>query len=383
MSLGRVMDKRDFLAIDEAIEQGLVDIVEVLEALGVDTGKGVDSSGELNLTCLTNSETAPSLFINTRTGIYNCFSCKSGGNFLKLVGSLLRDGTESCTDIDWGEACQYVLGNRDISELKYKALKRMILAPDEDKEEVTLRKFDHLFRDRYSTPNYSSLMLKYWVEDHGVAEETLRRFRVRDVFRGYYKFRSIIPIRRGRKRVAFEARMYLSKKKWERLNPWRFANEGYRKVLYPRGWSSKENVWVSGSPRGKTVVIVEGVPNAMRYVQLGFVGMAILGSKPHVNQMAEISEAERVMLAFDRDSSGRSARKATLEIIRESYGGGIFKIGMRKEGTDPCDYNDDALMDGVDKAKDVSVHSRVAKLLQLRGRQVSVARKPERRKRST
>lgn len=347
-------------AIVQAIEEGSVEVVSILDSLGVKLQSGPSANGECRFYCLTNKENDASLFVNEKTGMFTCYSCHVSGSFLQLVASILADGTEKADSPDYEKAKEMLVGDSSVLSLKLRALKNA-LKQKHVEEEVKLVDYKKLFTDDYSTDVYTQLFLRYWSDRHGVKEETLQKFGIRDVFRGGYRCHSIISIDCGN-RKSFEARMYLDEAEWKKMNPWSFSNYGYRKVRYPKGWEKERFLWRSGKTKGEVVALCEGVPSALRFYQLGIVGVSIFGSSPSVYQLFQVLDAKRLLLAFDNDDSGKKAVEiAKKELLSEKHND-IRVVKFPKSKTDPCDYSDEKLLDFVENS--LRIRPNKTKLLQ-------------------
>ena len=95
----------------------MFDVIEILDRYGIEYKPKGGASSELLILCpFHNDNNFGSAMINEETGIYNCFSCKEGGNIYKLVSQLEQ--------IEYSEAYKLVENNfneapvYDIDELK-------------------------------------------------------------------------------------------------------------------------------------------------------------------------------------------------------------------------------------------------------------------------
>jgi DNA primase len=289
---------------------------------------GVTSSG-LYICCPFHDDSNPSLGVETRRGIFHCFSCGESGTIYKLLAKL--DGV-SIDEI------------REHYQEEWKAQRVL--------EDVEDQLFDQAFEDpadnlpyltrRYKEESFNKAFLPLETSDEGMAymrmrgltEETIEIFDLRWGLAGKYAGRVIIPIYDDQGRLlSYTGRA---------INP-----SVQPKTRKPRGNKAlytlfgMYQLWLTHDAKRdwKTpLILVEGEIDAMYLYQANLPAVATMGTSaltvPQVDLILE--HAEKVLLVFDGDDAGV---KATVSAkTRLSSFLPVVWVGL-PQGKDPNDLS--------------------------------------------
>lgn len=267
-----------------------VDLADILKKMGIKNLKILDDN--IMGSCPLHKDKNPSWGISKHTGQYNCFSCGDNGNLITFISKQM--------DVSYGEAvrvlCKYAGISMKIEEVVinckkiYRQIKKMLAPKVEEQEENKVETIISLPLDlsRNFMPG-----LNYF-ENRGIDKDTLKKYHIKFCTSGFYKNRAIIPILDERGKLAnFEARD--------------ITGIAEKKVLYPKGANISNTIFnLYNVKRNKSVIIVEGLMDALYLSQRGFNAVSTYG----VN-ISEIQEQllnkyfSRIYMAYDGDKAGR------------------------------------------------------------------------------
>jgi DNA primase len=289
---------------------------------------GVTSSG-LYICCPFHDDENPSLGVETRRGIFHCFSCGESGTIYKLLAKL--DGV-SVDEI------------QEHYREEWKAQRVL--------EDIEDQLFDQAFEDvegslpyltrRYKEDSFNRAFRPLETSDEGTSymrmrgldQETIEIFDLRWGLAGRYAGRVIIPVYDDvGKLLSYTGRA---------INP-----NVQPKTRKPRGNKALYTLfgmyqqWLVNDIKRKwetPLILVEGEIDAMYLYQLCFPAVATMGTStltaPQVDLIVE--HGTKVLLMFDGDDAGRKATvsaKARLEKFLP------VSVAELPEGKDPNDLS--------------------------------------------
>jgi DNA primase len=234
-----------------------------------------------------------------------------------------------------------------------------------DDEDVapTIRGLDDIANDLDNRPT-SQRLYDFFVHPVGkkptnITAATVDHFGVFERTWGYYADRALIPYMFKGELVGFVAIDLLGEEEWTRQHPLEADDLGYRKTLYPLGFSSATCLGgYDNCTRGcEQLFIVEDKRSAMKMWQEGYPNTVSLnGSMLHQEQMELISliNPREICVMMDGDKVGRMATdKVAAELLRH--------FPIRKcfppWGLDPKNLNDRGIENVVKKSKRLDIGS--------------------------
>jgi DNA primase len=312
----------------ESIER-VKEAVDMVELVGARTDLRRVGTRHTGL-CPFHDERTPSFSVNAEHKLYHCFGCGESGDAIGFVKAIEA--------LDFPHAVEF-LAERYGVELERE---------DEDpRQEERRRRRERLlgllerataYYERYLWESDEAAPAREHLEQRGLGEEVLRRFRVgyapssgdrvgagaaRDGFtaeeamaaglvsrgqggRAHDRFRGRItfPLADARGRVlGFGARAVHAEQRPKYLNT--SENELYHKGRHLFGIDHAR----APAARAGRVVVVEGYTDVLALSQAGLSeAVAIMGTALTADQLAELSRtAQTVLLALDADRSGREA----------------------------------------------------------------------------
>ncbi len=243
---------------------------------------------EVSCQCLSPShqDNTPSFNINTKTGLMYCFSCR----YKNFIGNLVGDGV---IDPEMERNSKYAQALRDLEDLE---------TPEafEETEGVLL-------------PPRSSLTLQSF---RGLSQDTIDSAGLYYCNRGRYSGRIIFPIKDvNGDTVGFDARITPLDN-----TPPRVAAAKY---LRPSSFKTARIVGVYvGDPESHKVHIVEGIIDAISYMQMGYnaaCNFGLLACSPEKAGMLLSYGFDTVINGFDNDSAGMIGFQKVKESFRQYF----------------------------------------------------------------
>ena len=343
------------LYTQDSIER-VKDAVDMVEVVGARTELRRSGTSWTGL-CPFHDERTPSFSVNAEKKVYYCFGCQASGDAIRFV--------QETQALDFKGAVEF-LAERFNVELKREN--------EDPQAEARRKRRERLLRLVERTTDYYVRFLwesseaaaaRSYLEGRGLAEETLRGFRVgysprspdkvvlaaqrdgfsrqeiaaaglgqagRDGFHDRFRGRIMFPLADAQGRVlGFGARALREGQRPKYLNT--SENELYHKGRQLFGIDRARGA----AARAGRIVVVEGYTDVLALHQAGIEEtVAIMGTALPEGQIAELSRAApRVHLALDPDSAGQAA---TLRAARAAEERSIeLRVVVLPEGRDPAD----------------------------------------------
>jgi hypothetical protein len=219
------------------------------------------------------------LWINTKTGFFNCFRCGWGGSLLRLIQKLSHTSFENAIGM---------LKGRPLDPMEHMNLRLHIEQYEMDEaDDSTLKEIelpygyepieeDHPYLEKRGVP------LEYAIKnDWGISTV------------GYTKNRIIVPTFMDSRLVFWQARAT-----WEEPK----ENKDFKKVLNPKGTSARSILYnYDNAKKFERIIIVEGF---MDSVKAGENSVATNGKNLHPAQCEWLqkTEAKEIVLLWDYDA---------------------------------------------------------------------------------
>lgn len=260
--------------------------------------------------CPFHDDSTPSFSIQDNTGVYNCFVC-GGGDFIKFIQNL--EGFKS-----FKEALAFVKLQTGIDEtvdvfsIVKNSLNTFVKNEEQDiKNENEVKVEIHLPKSEPAENYFDIVKKRVCIED---VKKWGMRYCIDDKI---FHERLIIPVYAENKLVTFAARdmsgkaeiwskvkQILKQKKLSKEEKKEFIDKYlYKKILYPFGTPMGKAFfnW-DDAIKHKEVVICEGIFDALKILQFGYNGLALLSC--HLNSYKAkkiIENFETVYVALDND----------------------------------------------------------------------------------
>lgn len=302
-----------------------VDLLE--DALGIDVMKeiGDEDICRCPLPSHNGYDANPSFSLNRKRLLYNCFACGVGGTVIDLVARI--------KDIDYDDAYQFCRQFNDNTigkENPFLFGERLNEIFDQQNSEVPA-----------PIPRFSKSLLKDWVSNYsdyflerGINHESQDKFLLgydESHKRGdYVGPAAIIP-------HFFEGNFVGYQERWtDDARP-----SSIPKYTNSKNFPKKETLFgydfaIDGNTN-EPVVVVESALTAIYLDQIGFSAVATFGAQVTDEQIYLLrSFSWGVILAFDNDSAGRSARDTVGERLRKTVPVHIIS----EFGSEKSDLND-------------------------------------------
>lgn len=252
----------------------------------------------------------PYWVINIKTGQTFCHTEGRGSNLVYMTARLL--------ECSFQQAAEWLLGNSlDYNKLRFERLKKVLSSKTEIKKKATVANLHKIENDINEGAVYET-GLSYFQhppnkKPTNINLDTLRHYKVFERKWGFYANRVIVPIYLRLKLTGFAAIDILGKDEWIKRHSSAKEKE-YRKVLFPSGFKSGENLfgYDDVSVGAKRLLITEGPREVMKLWQEGYKdAVAVFGTnvtKGHLKLLSELAP-KNVMIMFDGDEKGREASK--------------------------------------------------------------------------
>lgn len=301
-------------------------IIDLLEnVLGTFVTEASKSKSDIQYNCQIHGESTPSAGVSVEKNLFNCFSCHARGNLSWLVYKSLPDEFRSLTQVNhylkerYGVDLETETTKIDIKD----GIKRYDDFLNNEKEEKT-----RFTMSRYKIAPFKSGKETYrYFYDRGFSEETLVSF---NIGRDTRSKTVTIPVFWEDKELAGIIGRY--------IDPNRPKNQRYKLYEFPKG-STMFPLDKLEVGEDKTIILVEGILDALWLHQLGFKNtLSILGNGMSKEQAKIVkSKARSVIDMFDRDTGGETARKIARNMLGSDM---IYYTTEYPEGRyDPQDCN--------------------------------------------
>lgn len=258
------------------------------------------------------------LWVNGETGLWICYRCGEAGS----LPGLLAEGL----GISYGEAVAWLLEEemRDLRAAEAREVFDDLLADLEEEDET--RRVD---LPREAMPIREGSRPWRYLLGRGLEPETIREFDVRWCRTGPLAGRIVFPV------VGLEGEQfsYTARTLRKGVQP---------KYRHPPGVPIRRTMY--GRAKGDSVVLVEGVLDALMWIQQGVPAMALHGAGPSRWQLPEVIRRwSTVTLAFDGDEAGRQATEDAIDAL---FGLVSLRVVRLPDGADPGSVDADEYLPG-------------------------------------
>lgn len=290
-------------------------ILDLLNDKGIEIH--AQSSNEVAIYCpFHRNENSPALYINTKTGLWQCFnpSCGKKGNFRQLYYHIAGK--------EFGR--EWILDPVNLQRELDNALKI-----DDYDDELSL---DSVEIDYESDED--RMLLQPFI-DRGYSYETLMAFEI-----GYSKIkdRIVIPVRdQSFKLVGLIGRA---------VHDWQDP-----RYLYNKGFKRADVLFnIQNAKSYDSVIICEGSLDAIKIGQSGYKNVvATLGAKVSPNQIKMIKKFfDKIIVFSDADEAGDAMKRA---ILAECCGKEIYTASIPDGLKDPGDMTDKQIQQAIEQSK--------------------------------
>jgi len=269
--------------------------------------------------CPFHDDENPSMGVDTKRGIFHCFSCGESGNIYKLLAQfdgISVDEARERYQEEW--RAQKILEDLEESLFSDEAL------PD-------IRVYKMASFDAAFPPLSVSEEGMMYMQMRGLSDRTIELFDLRWGSRGKYKDRVIIPVYDDKSQLI----SYSGRAIQKNIIP---------KIRKPAGNKALSTLF--GLHLVKEVhelILVEGEIDAMYLQQWDFSAVATMGTSNLTNSQLNliIKYAEEVILMFDGDDAGKKASRSCLEMLKPYMPVRVVKL---EEGKDPNDLGASELL---------------------------------------
>lgn len=253
---------------------------------------GTVSGEEIRAPCPLHSDRNPSFSINVATGLWTCFSRCGSGNFQQLV--------EKKLNYTWQEAREWIDSNgshmslEDMMETMTARTAPPVLIPAEQPATHWLTQYESL----------TNQQMPEWLLDRGISWESVNHFGMRYnivmdsvVFPAMWNGEMVGTITRNTDP---------SKPKYQNSDN------------FPR-----DRIFYGEIKRDQTTIILcEGVLDAVWFWQLGYHGVSVLGESLTQGQIGVLRDYRfgSIVLAFDNDEAGiNGTRRAVDGLVKAGW----------------------------------------------------------------
>lgn len=281
-----------------------MDCLAILDHYGLLRDAKIMSDNSIMIVCPLHDEQNASMQINISRGTYYCFGCDAHGNIVDLVARV-----SNVNSLQALHKITQLAKELDIEDIWRAASE----APAVDKKR--LRRDAHAFFYSLPQPSWEYIRSNYMLA-RGFTPATLVQWDVR--INTTSKYPVVVPIT---EQGVF--RGYVARR----------TDGGEPKYLYNKGLQKRSIV--AGGMRAGTVMVVEGVLDAMMARQHGYSNTcALLGWKCSAAQAEKIqSYATIVVCATDNDAAGEKGYEALRKVLKVPVLRFAFPVGRK----DICD----------------------------------------------
>lgn len=320
------MNSNKFSELVELIRDR-IDIVEVI-------GSRIELNNQNMAICPFHDDHNPSFSVNAEEQYFNCFGCEAGGDVFKFLElyekkSFLEVLRECGRQV--GVEMPMISGEESALVAQRRAL--------EDVLEETVRFYER---------NLSEEVVKYLVEERGLTDEIIRRFRIG--FASGYLADHLINKCKISKKLCMEAGV-LRRADGGSLREYfqgrivlPFIRHGRIVSLTGRALVDEEKKYLNlpgplpgiyNEPalRHKEVIVAEGIFDCLSAVQVGFNAVSLHGLGFKQEYVQRFKRCDTAYLCLDGDNRGREAAKKIGELLGEKA-----RIVDLPDGQDPNDY---------------------------------------------
>jgi len=250
------------------------------------------SGDEAIFCCPFHGDSNPSMSMNIKSGLYNCFSCGEKGSIISFISKIdsisKEDAIKSLGD----------LTSKDIALLNLKNELDELLTREEVIKGAKPLCFENEILNSYKYDNYDYMLKRRF------NLQTLKEFEI-----GFVDDKVTIPVRdEGNNLIAVLGRSVdpNCRAKYMPIVP----EKGYEKskILFGLNKVSRDE---------KTVILVEGPLDAMMCFQLGHPAVAIQGSSLSSYQAKIlVRRFDKIIICTDNDKTGHIAAKKIVDVLK-------------------------------------------------------------------
>lgn len=253
---------------------------------------GTPSGEEIRAPCPLHSDRNPSFSINVNSGLWTCFSRCGSGNFQQLV--------EKKLNLTWQEAKEWIESNGQRTSLEdMMASMTAMTAPPPPVNYVAPK--EH-WRDHFQRLGNQSM--PQWLLNRGISWESINHF---DMRYDLIEDAVVVP-------VMWQGAMVGTIKRNTRPDKPKYQNSDD----LPR-----ERVFFGEINRDQTTIILcEGVLDAVWLWQQGFHGVSVLGESLTTGQIGVLRDYRygSIVLALDNDEAGiNGTRRAVSALVNAGW----------------------------------------------------------------
>ncbi len=274
---------------------------------------------EVLILCPFHDDTNPSMSVNTKKGVFHCFSCKESGGFSKLIAKL--DGVDERGVRQMLEAgdTQETVGRHMLNAMEDYAEE----LEDDELKFFSKKAFHRFFPSVLGTPG------EKYLEHRAISRKTAEWFDLRWGTEGVMKNRVVFPVYSAKgKLITYGGRAITPGV----MPKTRKAASGLRGLygMY-EALRQKDDF---GNPKlpDRPLIIVEGEFDAMYLQQFGLCAVSTMGTQKLTGDQMRLimAHASLVCWSYDGDDAGRKAQargvlatKSYLPTIEVKLGDGL------------------------------------------------------------
>lgn len=294
--------------IDFKAVKANVDFLDVLSHYGIEPQ---GSGKQIKINCPFHKDKTPSCGVNLDRGLFNCFSCQSGGHVIDFV--LLMEGMNPDDTKDRQKAAHLTaqIGGYDPdSGSGHKAKPKAKAKP---RKRATKPKANDE-RPNHNPPlDLSKIKMELEVDhpffdSHSITDDMIETFGLGYTSTGILKGRIVIPIHNTDGQIVAFAGRHANEDVPEDVPRYKLP-KAFQKGL------ELFNLHRAAELPGKHITIVEGYWSAMRFHLLGIPCVATMGISisPEQAELLMTQGYRYATVVFDGDDQGRSGAKQVVE----------------------------------------------------------------------
>lgn len=260
----------------------------------------VKNGAELQYRCIcpAHQDKHASASINTKSGLWYCFSCQEKGNLNQFI-SIVTNGTKKLRDfIDEGDELKMTMDSM------YNKSAETILSYENYADFITTYREE---AQNFISAIDSKVAMKYLTgKKRKLTPETIQRFNLRYAKEGIYERRVIIPYYKNKLLIGMNSR-YIGE-----------CDSGYRyRYMIDK---SRFNDYLYNEDaliNRKYCILVEGPFDLMYMVQCGFNNViSTLNTRMTTGHLKKLLGFEKIILCFDNDEETEAGQNAMIKHSR-------------------------------------------------------------------
>lgn len=224
-------------------------------------------------------DTEPSMYLNKKDLVFNCFGCDWKGNILTLISLVLNITYEQT--LDWLQGFNLFDYKQILYNKIYKRIHSVSLSPEENP----------LYIPPLKSLNFDNRKIIYFFKKRHLHPRICHLYGMKICVEGYYKNRIIIPIISNSKLYGFEARTIINDKD---------------KVLYPPKSMVKSIVYdIDQLDYNEPLYFCEGLMDCLSLKSRGFLHSSCsFGNQISKKQIKILSHFKKIIVIPDSDEGG-------------------------------------------------------------------------------